>query len=177
MEDLQPVEEVLPKARLFYERKEILVGGRDQPDIDVLPLGAAERLHLMILENAKELRLHGNRHIADFIEQERASVRFAKASRMIREGAREGAFHMSEELALEQFGGNGRAIDGDKGPVRSRPVSVEGPSHQFFSCPGFPGDQCGHIAGRCKPDLLLHLAHGPAGAHEPALIRAGSPRL
>ena len=71
MKHLQSIEEVLTKARLLHECKKIFVGRRNQPDIDALPFGAAERLYFMILEDAKEFGLHGKRHIADFFEKER----------------------------------------------------------------------------------------------------------
>lgn len=177
MKNLQAIEEVLPKTRLLHERKKVLVGGRNQADIDALPLRTAERLHFMILEDAKKFGSHGKQHLTDLIEKEGPAVGFAKPTCMIRESACKRALRMSQQLALKQFGWNGRAIDGDEGTVRPCPMSIEGAGYQFLSCPGFTGDQDGDIVCRREPDQLLHLAHGPAGTHESAFIRAGSRRL
>ena len=45
---------------------------------------------------------------------------------------------MSEQLALEQLGGNGAAVDGDEGALAARACCVNGARGNLFSRTGFP---------------------------------------
>lgn len=58
--------------------------------------------------------MHRRRDLADFIQKERAAVRRLEHPEAILHGAREGAAHVSEELAVEQRVRERAAVDGDK---------------------------------------------------------------
>ncbi len=57
--DVEPVEQVLAERALRDEPLEIAVRRRDEADVDLDRLGAAETLHLALLEHAQELDLRG----------------------------------------------------------------------------------------------------------------------
>jgi hypothetical protein len=66
----------------------------------------------LIFEEAEQLALYGERHVADFVEKQRAAVRrFELAPRQFG-GTGEGTLLVSEELAFEQRLGHRRTVDG-----------------------------------------------------------------
>jgi hypothetical protein len=82
---------------------EVGVGGRQDADIDGNGVGLAERLDLLPLEEAKELRLEIERDFADFVEQQRAAGRAADDAGELGDGAGERASTAAEQLAVEQL--------------------------------------------------------------------------
>ena len=67
---------------------------------------------------------------------------------------------MSEQLALKQSLGDGRAVDGHKWFVRPAAILVDGPRNQFFSRAAFPGDQDRRIAPGNSGNELIDVEHG-----------------
>ncbi len=65
--------------------------------------------------------------------------------------AGEGAAHMAEEFALEQFARDRRAIDADQRPVAAAGGFVDGARDQFLAGAGLAGD---HHRGRGRRDQL-----------------------
>src|SRR5262249_44061724 len=73
-DDLQPEEEVaaeLAFADSFFQRR---VGSRDDADIDADRHTAADALEGMAFEDAQELGLGADVHLADLVEEDRAVV-------------------------------------------------------------------------------------------------------
>ena len=74
MDDFQAIEEVAAESPRLDFLGEVPVGARDDADVDPEGLGAADRLHLLLLEHAQKLHLQMQRHLADLIEKDRAAV-------------------------------------------------------------------------------------------------------
>ncbi len=76
---------------------------------------------------------------------------------------RERSFHVPEELALQQFGGDGGAVDGDEHPVGTRGKIVKRPRDQLLPRPALPRDQDRGVGVGNLPDegedLLRRIAH------------------
>src|ERR1700687_3714268 len=73
-----------------------------------------------------------------------------QASDLLRDGSGESAFFVAEQFAFEKPGGNGRAVESDKGMITSWAQFVDGARDQLFACAGFSEDQnrgvrCRHI--------------------------------
>ena len=81
---------------------------------------AAEREDLARLQDAQELRLRLERHVADLVEEERPAVGELDEARLVAVGAAEGAAPVAEELALEQVVRDGGAVDGLEAPAPPR---------------------------------------------------------
>src|SRR5436309_212299 len=77
-------------------------------------LRRADRLDLARLERAQELDLQVQREVADFVEEERPSVRSAECARSAGHGAGERAFLVPEQLCLGELAGDGAAIERDE---------------------------------------------------------------
>ena len=73
--DVQAEEEVVAEAAVAHLGGEIGVAGRDDADIDRLRLAAADRDDLLPFEHAEQLRLHGQRDVGEFVEEDGAAAR------------------------------------------------------------------------------------------------------
>src|SRR5271165_2627272 len=71
---VQAIVQVLTKQVFGDGLVEIAVGGGDDPHVDGDFTGAAHRTHGALLQNAQQLHLHGQRHFADFVEEDGAAV-------------------------------------------------------------------------------------------------------
>ena len=73
-DDVDPVEEILTKSAGCHERDEIPVGRSNEPHIHLVRSFAAHGSELPVLQNAQQLRLHGERHLTDFVEKQRSPI-------------------------------------------------------------------------------------------------------
>ena len=97
---------------------------REQTDVDRLGLGGTDRAHDAFLQYAQQLDLQGERHVADFVEKERAAVGRLEKADPAGASAGKGALGMAEEFGFEQLFGNGAAVDGDERPLGARAGAV-----------------------------------------------------
>src|SRR5207247_2890576 len=72
--DIQSKIKILAKFSGLNRSFKILIGRGNDSQIDVINLGAPDRPHFPLLENAQQLRLHLKWEIANFIEKHSASL-------------------------------------------------------------------------------------------------------
>ena len=72
----------------------------------------------------------------------------------------------AEELAFEDLGGQGRAVDRQQGGLRGRALLVDRPPDQPLARAGLAHDQDGDRRGDGRPDLVEQAAVGGAEADE-----------
>ncbi len=159
-DDIQAEEKVFPERAFFYQGKEVLVGGRQHPHVHFLRPTGPDHIHFLFLKDPKELGLHGQAGIADFIEKEGSPVRGLEKSRPRLGSPGERSFDMAKELALQEPLGNPAAIDRHKGGRRPRAVVMNGPGNQFFSCSTLPRYENGCRRGGRFGHGLPDLGHG-----------------
>ena len=94
--DVQPIIEVLAERAFFECGAQIAIGGGDQAHIHFMRFRSAEALEFAVLQYAKELHLNRSRHVADFVEEERALVGQLEFSRLAGRCAGECALLVSE---------------------------------------------------------------------------------
>ena len=105
-------------------------------------LAAADRHHAALLQRAQQLRLQRQRHVADFVEEQRAAVGFAEfAGGAVAARAGVGAGAVAEQFGFDQAGRDRRAVDGDEGAVAARPAVMKGLGEDFLAGAGFALDQ------------------------------------
>ena len=75
----QAVVEVLAEGPISNFPLEVLVGRSHQPDVDVASRLVADGSNLAGLEEAQELDLHGERHLRDFVQEDRSSCANSKS--------------------------------------------------------------------------------------------------
>lgn len=170
-----PEIEVLTKPACRHLGRQIPVGGTEDPHVD-RDRTAADRSDLARLQHPQELGLQGKTHVADLIEKKGAPLRVTEGPGTITVGTGEGAADMAEEFALEEIGGDRRAIDRNEGARPAAAEIVNGARHHLLAGPRLAGDEHGHIAIGEPSDPLLDLAHRRTRADQPALRSGGRRR-
>ena len=88
----------------------------------------------------------------------------------IAQRAGERALGVAEELALEQFARDRRAVDADQRPVAALAGLVDGARDQLLAGAGLAGDQHGGVGRRDQLDLAQRLLDRGAVADDAAVI-------
>ena len=108
---VQAGEEIAAELPLLHVLVQIAVRRAHDADVHVLGRRRAEREDLARLEDAQELRLRVERHVADLVEEERPAVGELDEPGLVAVGAGERAAAVAEELALEEVVRDGGAVD------------------------------------------------------------------
>ena len=136
------------------------MGRADDADVDAGALAVgADRLDLAGLEEAEQQRLHPQRHLADFVEEDRAAVGDLQQARPVAVGVGEAALDVAEQLGLEQRVGQAGAVDGDQRLAGPGAAAVDQPGGDFLADAALAGDE--------------HLGVGAAGRRDVAVERMG----
>ena len=157
--DIEAIVQVLAETAGTDLVLELLVRRRQHAHVHRARLGAADARHLAVLQHAQHLGLRGERHVADFIEEERAAVRLLELAGPVLHRARERALHVAEQLALDQLAGNRRAIDLDKRARRATRLPVQRPRHEFLARAVLARDEDARVGGRHAVNGLDQRAH------------------
>jgi hypothetical protein len=104
--------------------------------VDVL--AAPEARELAVLQHLQELRLQRWLHLADLVEEHRPLMRELELAGLVLDGAREGAALEAEELGLEQFAGQSRAVDLDEDAVTAGRGAVNGAGDELLAGAALP---------------------------------------
>ncbi|OEZ82486.1 hypothetical protein JAB5_17410 [Janthinobacterium sp. HH103] len=141
----QAVEQVGAEASFADALLQVAMRGADDAHVDGDGPRAAHAHHFALFQHAQQPRLQGQRHFADFVEEQGAVVgRFEQPRMAAPARAREGPILVAEQFRFQQGLGDGAAIDGDKGPVRAqaaRAFPVDGLRHQFLAAARLALDQ------------------------------------
>ena len=90
----------------------------------------------------------------------RGRLKKADLSGLLRSGSR------TEKLPGKMLRGNGGAVHLDQRPPGGKTLRVDGGRGNALSCPGFPGDEHGHIRAGDLTDTFAQGAHGRAFAQQ-----------
>ena len=160
MDDVQSIEEITAEPPGLDFLGEVPVGARDDADVDLDGLGAADCPNLLFLDHAQKLHLQVQRHLADLVEKDRAAVGGDEQPAACLYRAGESALHVPEELAFEERLRDGSAVDWNERLSAPGTGRVDSARDQFLAGAAFAGDE--HIAhGRTgSRDLSPHCEHG-----------------
>ena len=136
------------------------MGGGDDAHIDLDGRLAADAVELALGQHAQQPRLQCRRHVADFVEEQRAAVGLLEAAAAQRVGAGERALLVAEQLRLQKIRGERRGIERDEGLAGARTVAMQGARHEFLAGARFAGDQHRHAGAGQPADRAKHLLHG-----------------
>ena len=167
MNDVEAVKQVFPELSLGDHVAEDPVGRRDHAHVHAARgLVRTDLLQLARLEEPQEQPLHPERHLADFVEEDRAVMRELELARAIAIGAGEAAFHVAEQLRFEQRLGHAGAVHGHERACGPRASRVHGVGDQFLARPAFPCNEDLGVGSRDIVDLFLELANDDAVAKQ-----------
>ena len=112
---VQTIEQILAELAVLHEVEQFTVGRRDDADIDLHRLAAADGFHHAFLQRAQQLHLGGQRQFADFVEEQRAAGGLDEFAHVAFGGAGKRALLMPEQDRFHEIIRDRAAIDRDKG--------------------------------------------------------------
>ena len=130
----------------FYQR--IPVGGADEAHIHRLQLAAADPLQGAGLDEAQQLALQVEIHLADLVQEQGSAISQTGRPLAIPLGAGEGALDVTEDLALHQVMGNGGAVERYEGLLAAGAALVNGLCAHLLAGAALPRDEDGRLARR-----------------------------
>src|SRR5579862_4162009 len=123
------------------------MSSRDHANIDFLCARAPQPLELTLLQGAQQFRLKLQRDVADFVQENRTSVRQLEPAYFLRNRAGECASFMPEQFAFEQTCRDRGAVQFDKVPFLAMTAIVNGAREKFLASAGLAQQKHGRIAG------------------------------
>jgi hypothetical protein len=114
-EDVQAVVEILAEAVFRHAVLEVPAGGRQDPDVHVDRLVAADAFEGLLLEEAQELDLHGKGYVSDFVEEERSAAGYLEASLALADGPVKEPFSWPKSSLSMRFSGRAAQFNAMKG--------------------------------------------------------------
>src|SRR5690606_38715336 len=139
-DDVEPVEQVLAEQPLLDALFKVAIGGRDDPHVDRRLAVGPDLADGPGLEHAQQVHLHGERHLADLVEEYGAARRVVEQALAVLVGTGECAPQVSEQLALHEVLGHGPAVDGDEAAAAPAPA-MKRTRGQFLAGARFALDQ------------------------------------
>ena len=172
--DVQPVEQVEPEPPGRHLLAQVAIGRRHNPHINPPRDVLAHPPQLALLDRPQHLGLRAKRQLADFIEHERAGVRFFEHAGPLGHGPGKGAARVPEQLGLDQIVGERRAVQRAERPAAARTPPMERPGDELLAAAALSLDQDGEGRRGCALDRLTHLHHRAADPEQLAGALGGS---
>ena len=157
---VQTVKQVFTEGTFLHPLFQVLMGGCNHPHIGFDGAVAAHAVEVAIAEHPQQTGLQIKLHVANFIQEQGATVGLLEAATAHGLRTREGTAFVTKQFALQQIFGNGRGVDGDKRTTGALRMFVQCTRHQLFARTGFAGDHHGHIALAQAANGAKHVLHG-----------------
>ena len=93
------------------------MGGAEDAHVYDQFLLAAHGAYGFFLNRTEQFNLHWQWKVGDLVEEQGAAIGCLKQALFVFDGAGKAAFFMTEKLAFHQLGGDGAAVDRDKGLI------------------------------------------------------------
>ena len=129
------------------------------------PLCAKRNRH-SLRPTTQQARLRFRRHVADFVEEQRAAVRLFELADLLSDRARECTAFVPEQLAFEQIVRDRRHIDRHERTGLARAKLVDRLGDQFLARAAFTGDQYREIVAQDPRDHPEHALHRGTAANQ-----------
>ncbi len=159
-DDVDAVVEVLAYAPVAHQGGQILVRGAQHARVDRYFLTRTDRAHGPLLQRPQQLDLHGRRHGADFVQEQRAAGGGLEQALAVGAGAGEAALDVPEQLAFEQMLRDGAAVDRHERPAGARALGVDQARHALLADTRLAADEHRRLAARELGDHDPQRLHG-----------------
>ncbi len=130
---LETIAQVRPERSGLDRRPKRPVRGRDDSDVDAAGEVLTDAPHLAFLDHPEELRLRAGCEFAHLVEEQRALVSLFEQALALADRPGERAARVTEQLRLDQFIGESRAVERAEGSMAPRTEAVNGARHQLLS--------------------------------------------
>src|SRR6267154_5241614 len=141
--DVEPVKQILPECSCGNRFRQVAVGRRQEADVHVNRVAVAHALDLVILKDAEQGDLGFRRQIADFVEENRATVGGFESPQTSLQRARERALLVAKELRRDERRRDGCAVYPNEGASGSMRFPMNGSRDQFLAATGVARDEDG----------------------------------
>ena len=166
LDDLQAIEQVLAKRPFANGLLQRLIRRGDDAHVDLDLVVAADSLERMPFEHAQELRLRARRHLADFVEEDRAVIGRLELADHLLGRAGECALSWPNSSLSSSVSVMAAQLSVTNGPSRRGLAVVNGPGDQFLAGPAFAANQHGRRGAGHAGDLGFDVLERGAGADE-----------
>ena len=147
--------------------------GGDYADVHLDGVPSAQALEFLVLQYLQQLRLEFEIHVADFVQQDRATVGEPEHARLFLEGSRESAPLITEQLAFHQFGGQGGTIELPNRPFCAWGTGMQFPGQDFLAGTRLSLDQNRRFGPANLAEQVLQFPHLWGGAKKDLFICRG----
>ena len=110
------------------------------------------------MQHAQHLGLRLRAHVPDFVEENRAAIRLFELADLFLSRAGEGPFFVAEQLRLDEFLGDCRAVHLHEPVAAAQAVAVDRTRDELFAGSAFTEQQHGRVGRRRTLDRIPHLA-------------------
>src|SRR5438309_272298 len=110
LDTVEPEEEVFTEGSGFDSLQEVLVSGRDHPDVHLDRPRASYAIELPVLEKAQELGLKAWLHVADLVQEDCPTVRDLELAALLSGSPCESPFLVAEQFRLQELFRKGHAV-------------------------------------------------------------------
>ena len=159
-DDVQTMVEVLSKLSALDAFFQILVRRGNDANISLNGLVTAYAVKVPVGEYTQKPSLQLHRHIADFIQKERAALGLLKAAQTRGHRSGERAFFVAEQFTFEQFSRDGRHVDRNVRGAATAAVLPNGTRNDLLARSGLSSEQHGDVALRKPSDGTKNFLHG-----------------
>src|SRR3989442_413701 len=132
-DDAHAIVEILTEAPIRAGLQEVLVGGRDEPNVGADRRRAADFRELPALEDTQKLGLERKPHLAQLVHEEGAVIGEREDAFASLQGSRERTLDVTEQLTLQEAFGDCDAVEGDERLVASGAGEVHGARNEFLA--------------------------------------------
>jgi hypothetical protein len=94
--------QIFAKSPAPHFRRQVAIGRRQQPYVELHSLGAAHPFEFALLQNAQKLGLQSQRQFADLVKKHGTALRNLQLSFFLGDRTSERSLLMTEQLALQQ---------------------------------------------------------------------------
>ena len=164
---MEPVVEVLAEPAGGDELSQVRVRRRDHPEVHGNGGVGSDRRHATLLEDPEELHLVVGTHGADLVQEDRPGVRQLEVTRPVAVGARERATNVTEQLRLDDLGGDRPAVHRDERAVAPRAQRVDRPRQDLLPDAALAQDEHVRVGSGEEANPLADRRHDRARAGDP----------
>ena len=154
-------EQILAELAALDRLLEILVGRRDHAHVHLDRARRSEPLDLLLLQDAQHLGLRLRAHVADFVQEDRPAIGLLELADLLLGGAGERSLLVAEQLRLDQFLGDRRAVDLHEPLAGARAVAVDGAGDELLADAALAEQQHGGVGRRRPLDRFEHARAAP----------------
>src|SRR5262249_16296155 len=133
MENVQTIIEIFAEELFLQSLRHRFVRRRQHADIDRDFDLAAEPPHTRIFQNTQQLRLHRDRHVRDFVQEQGSLMGVLETAGAAAQGSCKSSALMAEELAFDEMFGKRRAVHRDERSLRSCAKTMNRRSGSFLA--------------------------------------------